>query len=225
MIAMNGLSFRAEPLWMARASTSLPVPVGPLISTVMSAAATRSARASSASDSGSAAVGISGPPISARAKPLPTAVSSAAKLIRAGAPSRDGVTSRPSQPITTVRAGAVMPSPSATRNRSFAPGCAISNEPTPNPCARSDETSAYFREVTAADGKIERMVFPLDDSRNAPRLVNLWLNAAARRQILSGRVRADTRGALARTRPRLRPCMCPCASPCASPGARGNFFS
>jgi hypothetical protein len=41
LIAMKGLSARAERSWMKRLSTSLPVPVGPLISTGMSLAAMR----------------------------------------------------------------------------------------------------------------------------------------------------------------------------------------
>jgi hypothetical protein len=46
--------------WMNRLKTSLPVPVGPLISTGMSLAASRSARARIDRLSGSAAIGMPG---------------------------------------------------------------------------------------------------------------------------------------------------------------------
>ena len=58
LMAMNGPSLRGLAAWMKRLSTSLPVPVGPLISTGMSLAARRSARARTDRLSGSAAIGL-----------------------------------------------------------------------------------------------------------------------------------------------------------------------
>ena len=159
LIATNGPFLRGELLWIARASTSLPVPVGPLMSTVISASATRSASASKARLSGSAAVGISGPAISARAKPLPTAASAWPYAIRAAAPSRCGMTNRVSPPMTNVRDGTGDVSPSATSH--VAPSCArAAGFSTAKPCARSDETSATWALAMVADGTIERMHSP-----------------------------------------------------------------
>jgi hypothetical protein len=161
LIATNGPSRRDEPMWIALASTSLPVPVGPLISTVMSERR--------------------------RARPAPAARGSRDRrrpAHRARAPSRwrsrrrsrhlrchrtsgRGCRRGTGSPCNRLRRGSACgpaaggTSPSAIRNRSCAPGLPSSHDPIAKPCARSAETSAYFCRSTAAEGTIDRMCDPL----------------------------------------------------------------
>ncbi len=60
LMATNGPAARALLAWMNRASTSLPVPVGPAIRTGMSLAATRCAKVISATLPASAQTGVPG---------------------------------------------------------------------------------------------------------------------------------------------------------------------
>ena len=97
LIATNGLSRAVEPVVDDAASTSLPVPVGPLISTVMSAGGDalgeREQRERSRDRRRPGSLG--GRATSARAKPSPIAASSLPSASRARVAVADGIEARP----------------------------------------------------------------------------------------------------------------------------------